>query len=322
QSDLRKTSVKHFLDNLSQSLANNDNWVQAPNVEFYPVAKKWKPSRSTAFGFVLRRMLAHINSIPFDPALPEHLSPMMDMEKQKIIKTIEEVYAAGRLVGAQMGMKLEPISHSGLGMLSLDRVNSDLAVNARGQLIEVVCIGWQRLKNKLGAEDLVALIQGFRRIDFGEAVGALNGLITGTHYKPTKKVLQSTKDKVWAAAKTKWENQHIDRRRAYKLNHNPKLDVSKVKDTRIWTLDDVKEYLNCLGYINPITGNVIDPDDFVFDRITDDSDYVVSRILVMPIRLNDAKCAGTSTNEFSTKGELESLKEGRGWKGVDDRIVV
>jgi hypothetical protein len=175
------------------------------------------------------------------------------------------------------------------------------------------------LKNKLSAEDFDTLIQSLRRIDFGEAAGALNGLITGTHYNSTKKVLQSTKDKVWAAAKTKWEAQHIDRRRAYQLNKNPKLDVSKVKDNRIWTLDDVEEYLNCLGYINPITGNVIDPDDFVFDRysfsftfsksahtyqnqsITDDSDYVFSRILVMPIRLNDAKCAGTSTNEFSTK---------------------
>ncbi|KAJ3398408.1 hypothetical protein HDV05_002497, partial [Chytridiales sp. JEL 0842] len=172
------------------------------------------------------------------------------------------------------------------------------------------------------AEDLDALIQGLRRIDFSEAAGALNGLITRTHYNPTKKVLQSTKDKVWAAAKTKWEAQHIDRRRAYKLNYNPKLDVSKVKDIRIWTLDDVEEYLNCLGYINPITGNVIDPDDFVFDRITDDSDYVFSRILVMPIRLNDAKGAGISTNEFSTKGELELMKERRGWNGIDDRIVV
>jgi hypothetical protein len=171
-----------------------------------------------------------------------------------------------------------------MGMLSLDRENSDLAVNAPNQFINVDCIGFQRysefsicspayllivslrLKNKLSAEDLDALIQGLRQIDFDEAAGALNGLITGTHYNPTKKVLQSTKDKVWAAAKIKWEAQHIDRRRAYKLNYNPKLDVSKMKDIRIWTLDDVKEYLNCLGYINPITGNVIDTDGFVFDR--------------------------------------------------------
>ncbi|KAJ3376397.1 hypothetical protein HDU80_004089, partial [Chytriomyces hyalinus] len=107
-------NLKHFFDNLGQNLADNNNWVQAPNVEFYPVAKKWKPSRSKAFGFVLCRILAHINSVPFNPALPEHLSLMTDMEKQAIIKTIEEAYAAGRLVGAQTGMKLEPFSHSGL----------------------------------------------------------------------------------------------------------------------------------------------------------------------------------------------------------------
>jgi hypothetical protein len=123
------------------------------------------------------------------------------------------------------------------------------------------------LKNKHSTKDLDTLIQVFRHIDFAEAAGALNGLITGTHYNPTKRIPQAAKDEIWAAAaKTKWESQHIDRRRSYWLNKHPTLDVTKFKDIRIWTPSDVKEYLNCLGYIDPITGHVIDPDDFVFDR--------------------------------------------------------
>ncbi|KAJ3094320.1 hypothetical protein HK100_006179 [Physocladia obscura] len=243
QSDLRKTSVKHFLDHLGNNLADNDNWVQAPNVEFYPVAKKWKPSRSTAFGFVLRRILAHINNVPFNPAHPEHLGPMTDMEKRAIIKTIEE---------------------AGLGVLSLNRVDSGLAVNACGQLIEVVCIGWQRLKNVYNPTQIAKIIHHFRTADFEEASGALKSLIDGTNYAPKNYVSQATKNAILKKAAEKWKSQEFSVRKAYILNYNPA--AKSIKDIRKWLEHEPELLLERLGYINPVTGHIIDPDDFCFDR--------------------------------------------------------
>ncbi|KAJ3111093.1 hypothetical protein HK100_002807 [Physocladia obscura] len=176
------------------------------------------------------------------------------------------------------------------------------------------------------AEHLQSMIKVYRNVDFDEAAGALNGFITGTHYQPKRFVPQEVKNAILAVAETKWKNQHRDVLLARILNKNPTFDVSKLKDRHIWGIHDIKELLERLGYVNPITGHVIDPDDYAFDRSVayripyHDSDYIINRVLVMPIQLNDAKSGGTSKNEFSTKEEL--LKAKRRWEGVDDRIVV
>ncbi|KAI8825421.1 hypothetical protein BJ741DRAFT_671608 [Chytriomyces cf. hyalinus JEL632] len=316
--DARRTNPEAFLKRLSYNLAENDNWLPAHNVHWFNTPQKYKPTPRACYSFVLKRLTACIDKVAFNPSVPTHLDELSDEAVAIMLRKVLD----SNFIGERSTMALVLLSHSGLGMLSLDREDSELAVNAPGQRMNVDCIAYQRLKNKYNTERLNAMIQVYRRIDFAEAAGALNGLITGIYFKPKKVVPQSVKDAILAVANTKWKNQHMDKRRAYILNKNPKFGVSKLKDIRKWELRDVKELLERLGYISPITGHVIDPDDFVFDRITDDSDYIINRVLVMSIQLNDAKSAGTSTNEFSTRTDLELMKTRRGWEGVDDRIVV
>ncbi|KAI8845138.1 hypothetical protein BJ741DRAFT_644611 [Chytriomyces cf. hyalinus JEL632] len=316
--DARRTNPEAFLKRLSYNLAENDNWLPAHNVHWFNTPQKYKPTPRACYSFVLKRLTACIDKVAFNPSVPTHLDELSDEAVAIMLRKVLD----SNFIGEQSTMALVLLSHSGLGMLSLDREDSELAVNAPGQRMNVDCIAYQRLKNKYNTERLNAMIQVYRRIDFAEAAGALNGLITGIYFKPKKVVPQSVKDAILAVANTKWKNQHMDKRRAYILNKNLKFGVSKLKDIRKWELRDVKELLERLGYISPITGHVIDPDDFVFDRITDDSDYIINRVLVMSIQLNDAKSAGMSTNEFSTRTDLELMKTRRGWEGVDDRIVV
>ncbi|KAJ3399135.1 hypothetical protein HDV05_002045, partial [Chytridiales sp. JEL 0842] len=196
----------------------------------------------------------------------------------------------------------------------------DLAVNARGQLIEVVCIGWQRLKNAYNPTEMAKIIHHFRTADFEEASGALKSLIDGTNYAPKKYVSQATKNAILKKAAEKWKAQEFSVRKAYILYKNPA--AKNIKDIRKWLEHEPEQLLERLGYINPVTGHIIDPDDFCFDRITDDSEYVFQRVLPISIPLNDAKSAGTSTNEFSSVDSLAAVKKRRGWEGVDDREAV
>ncbi|KAJ3111443.1 hypothetical protein HK100_002690 [Physocladia obscura] len=103
---------------------------------------------------------------------------------------------------------------------------------------------------------------------------------------------------------------------------NKNLDESKVEDIRDWNEDEALELLECLGYIDPVTGLPIDPNDFSFDRITDDGRYQFLRVLPITQSLNDAKSAGTSTNCFKTQEDLSEIKKRGGWGSLDDREVV
>ncbi|KAJ3111442.1 hypothetical protein HK100_002689 [Physocladia obscura] len=141
EAELRKSDVSEFLDHLGNNLADNDVWLEAPNVVWYPNAKngigKWKPARKSAYHFVLRRIDAHLDGIPFVPSLSAHLVPLAGVDVQRIVKKVKKAYDDGTLVGEMSGMKLAPFSHSDLVMLSVDRRDSSKAVNEQGQQIDL-----------------------------------------------------------------------------------------------------------------------------------------------------------------------------------------
>ncbi|KAJ3134105.1 hypothetical protein HK100_003805 [Physocladia obscura] len=317
--DARRTSSDVFLKRLANNLAEIDSWLPAANVHWFNTAQKHKPTQRAVYLFVLKRLVYRIDGVEFDPADPSHLDELSDPEVSKLLRKVLE----SKIVAERTTMDLILLSHSGLGMLSLDCEGSDRAVNAPGQRINIDCIGFQRLKNKYDSARLNNIIRSFRTIDFVEAAGALKSLMEGTiNYKPKKFVPQSVKDAILAKARFKWDQQHFDKRKAYILNKNPAAKVSQMKDIRKWHRNEPKLLFEHLGFINPVTGHIIDPDDFVFDRITDDSEYVFDRVLPISIPLNDAKSSGTSTNAFSTMEDLSTLKKKRGWDSLDDRLAV
>ncbi|KAJ3414207.1 hypothetical protein HDV05_006912, partial [Chytridiales sp. JEL 0842] len=150
-----RTSKEAFLKRLASNLCGNDEWLPSVNVRWRDTPKKYKPTQRASYAFVLKRLAACIDKVAFDPADSTHLDELTDTAVARLFKKVSEA----TLIGERTGIELILLSHSGMGMLSLDRENSDLAVNAPNQLINVDCIGFQRLKNQLSAEDLDALIQ-------------------------------------------------------------------------------------------------------------------------------------------------------------------
>jgi hypothetical protein len=110
------------------------------NVRWFDTPKKYKPTPRACYAFVLKRLAACIDKVVFDPADSTHLDELTDTAVARLFKKVSEA----PLIGERTGIDLILLSHSGMGMLSLDREISDLAVNATGQMINVDCIGFQR----------------------------------------------------------------------------------------------------------------------------------------------------------------------------------
>jgi hypothetical protein len=136
----RRTSTEAFLKKLAANLGENDVWLAACNVRWFDKSEKFKPTPRACYGFVLKRLAASIDKVVFDPADSTHLDELTDTAVARLFKKVSEA----PLIGERTGIELILLSHSGMGMLSLDRENSDLAVNAPGQFINVDCIGFQR----------------------------------------------------------------------------------------------------------------------------------------------------------------------------------
>jgi len=97
-------------------------------------------------------------------------------------------------------------------------------------------------------------------------------------------------------------------------NKNKALKLEEVVDIRIWKSHEPKDMVRKLGFIDPYTGMVLDPDTFCFDRILDSDVYSFTTVLPIHQRLNDAKAAGKSTNCFKQRrdGKGEGKKR-KGW---------
>ncbi|KAJ3195919.1 hypothetical protein HK101_010676 [Irineochytrium annulatum] len=104
-----------------------------------------------------------------------------------------------------------------------------------------------RFKNKLTRAQVNVQIEHLKTSDFDEGDRALQSLKNGTTHVPKTVVPSATKEAILKKAKAKF---HAQRR----------------KGRRLWDFKALKHLLEVLGYTDPHTGLIINPDDYSLDR--------------------------------------------------------
>ncbi|KAJ3111094.1 hypothetical protein HK100_002808 [Physocladia obscura] len=119
--DKKRIDSETFLKCLSDNLRSNDPWLHGRNVFLSGTNGKFKPTRRAGFSFVLKCLVACVDGIEFDPAVPDNLDELSDDNVGSLMRKV----LASNIFGKRSGMELLLLSHSGLGMLSLDREDSN-----------------------------------------------------------------------------------------------------------------------------------------------------------------------------------------------------